>query len=208
LIKHGAHQLWRRFTTELSRRDRQCLGRWVQTLSREHRLVGDRDPGLKQALRLPIAFFAEGLRIIDGFDAARRHYHRASLVQRKPGASGIFRRELALFRESLRGVMEGVNEVRAQLASMEKAGHTPYDARVLARHRKDLAALVRLVDGAVKKGLGLPYFETLLWLPKRYFESNLDRFEIQNTYFDPFEGVKWLVPGEGGTARSRRHRRG
>ncbi len=190
-IREGAHQLWRRLSPVLSRSDRGKLRRLVRDAREHYRSIGDLDPDLRRALRLPVSLFEESLAIIDAFDRAWAAYHAASTTQRE-GTAKAFSRQIEKTKAHLRQAVEGMRRFRLALKEQEKSGYTPYDANAVSRFARELAGVPNLIDRIVQRDLPLPYFERLLYLPDCYYASNLEQAKLQTMFFERYPNLPWL----------------
>ena len=196
LISEGPQVLWARYSPALAPRDFRVLDSLLKRASQSHARLGTRDPGLKEALRLPLVLFGEGLRIVTAFDQAWAHYHRAALAERRAGKRKEFRDGIHGAVAQLRRAMEGVANYRAALLGLEKTGHTSYDSYALGRHLKNMAGVLTLIGKVVREDYGLPYFERLINLPDAYHHSNLQQLRIQNTFHPLRPSLLWPVRKE------------
>lgn len=193
LFLNGPQQLWRRVSPLLSPKDRLHMRGLLAKAGTHAKRIGDRDPGLKQSLRLPMSLFEECLNIIDAFDRAWAEYHRASKIERQPGAKSEFNKRIAGSVAQLKEAMASIARFRREVLVLEKkTGHTPYDAYALAELIKALQRVPPLMLAAARGKQGLPYFEKLLYLPDPYCESNLRQIQVQNTFHERYAGLPWI----------------
>lgn len=199
LIMEGPHRMWRRLTGAFSVQDREKIVSLLKTARTAYLKIGTRDIVLRKALRFPIILFETGLTILDSFDRAWDHYHRAALLQKtKPKE---YRRHLAVSAKFVNRTANTVMHYRDFLQKLRSTGYTPYDLYVLSGHIRDLRQTMRLIKRCERGNIGLPYFEKLLCPPNRYQQSSLSQIRIQNVFHEPVPNAEWLKPGVRKTGR-------
>ncbi len=188
LIPDNPWKMWRACSPLLSPARRTGLRRRIARAESARARLGPRDTGLNRALRYPVRLMTHMLDILDAFDAAWTHYHRAALLQgrHRPYAPALRRAAAAL-----RSVLEACDAIRRELKAVEYTGHAPYDAIALGRHRAALARVLPLLDALARAGDPLPYFEKLFYLPDSYYTSNLAQLRLINTFFERTPGLPW-----------------
>jgi hypothetical protein len=193
LFLEGPHMLWRRFSALLDGKDRAEMAARLREAERCLAQVGDRDPGLKDALRLPLALWGEGLALIHALDDAWAEYHAAALAERDLRRGVAFACHLHNACGRIRQAANAVGRYRRVILRHERAfGHTAYDAWVLARHEQNLRGVCDLARACAGDDGGLPYFEKLLQLPDAYHNSNLRQIQVQNTFHQRCADLPWL----------------
>lgn len=193
LIVWGPAYLWQRWSPVLppaARRQIAALLRQSACLWRE---LGQRDPSLRQALRLPLVLLTESLAILRAFDRAWAFYHRAAERERAAGAARGFRQDIRRAVSEIRMAADAVRRYRRQLCDLQATGHTPYDAYALDRHAAQLINLARRIFQVAEERNGLPYFGKLLYWPDSYQVSNLRQFRLQNTYQTRRADLPWPI---------------
>lgn len=181
LFRRGPDGLHQRISPELSPAMRREARQLLATAATQSQLLAGNDEDLLRAIRLPVTTYATALDVLDGFDAAWRHYHAASLIERDPAASKTFSREIEAAIAQLRDVRESIGRLRARLVDMEPMGHTPYDAILLDRWCQCLDATANVIDAAARESIGLPAFHKLLYPPDAAHLPNLDQYRLQYT---------------------------
>jgi hypothetical protein len=195
LFLDGPHMLWRRTTSVLTPAVRKELRGLIAAAWKQHASLGNRDPLLKNALALGPALFEKCLAIIDAFDETWGHYHRAALLERKPGSRAAFKAELGKAIRALAGATRSMAILRGVMLQLEKkTGHTAYDAYALGEWIKAVNRIPGLIREAAEDGSGMPAFEKLLYLPRCYYESNLTQLRVQNTFHNWFPGTGRTTP--------------
>jgi len=203
LVTKGPNSLWLRWSPAFPPARRKKLRAQLANAAQHHVRIGNRDPGLKQALALPLTLHGECLHILAAFDLAWHHYHAAAEFQVHSGGRAHFQRAINQAVAAIETAAAAVQRYRQQLRGLEKAGHTPYDCHALGLHVVELHKLGRLIRQAARHCDGLPYFGKLLYAPDHFSISNLRQFQVQNIFHDRYPGempwpVRWPQPRQSG----------
>lgn len=194
LFQDGPYGMWRFKSPSLSPKDRTRIARHLKEAQGAYRRIGQRDPALKTALEVPLILLHEILEIFNAFDQAWGHYHRASLIEHRPRQSKIFSRHINQTIEQVRRIAASLRILESTYKAHEVTGHTPYDAYVLAEHRKVLLQhVIPLIRRLARNHDGLPYFEKVFYLPDTYRISNMKQFEFKDHFFQRFADCPWPV---------------
>jgi len=203
LVTKGPQSLWQKWSPSYPPARRKKLMKLLAKAAQQYARIGNRDPGLKQSLILPVTLHTECFRVIAAFDMAWHHYHAAADYQVRPGGRANFQRAINQSVAAIADAAAAVERYRQQLRALEQTGHTPYDSHALGLHVIELRKLGQLIRLVARQRDGLPYFGKLLYVPDSYCVSNLRQLQIQNTFYDRSPGdapwpVRWPQPRPGG----------
>ena len=193
LIVRGPAELWRSLSPVLTQDDRRRYLRHIAAADQAIQGAAPHDAMLQKALAVPVLMARAAVGVIDAMDDAWTHYHQASLVERDPSRRAEFEASIDAAVASIHAAAESMDPYRLALKELSATtGHTPYDAYALSLFQKDLFQVAKLVRSAAKAGIGLPYFERLLYRPDWHHISNMKQLQIRHVFTQRQNHTRWL----------------
>lgn len=188
LIVDGSHIMWRMLTSKFSADDLKNFSALVTSTEQCYQKMNIEDQWLRKALALPLTLCRLCLDITDAYDSALSYYHQAALIERSEKKR--FHANLDKCCDRFSRITELIKAFCHDSRFILRTGHTPYDFYALKQHCKSVDKIPVLIRKCAREGIGMPHFQKLLYLPNDYKISNYKQFELQNTFYDPFEKRK------------------
>ncbi len=193
IFQRHPYWFWRRAAPVLPPTERRRLSALLRAARDRYGRIGTGDASLKRALALPLVIWEEAMAILAAFDKAWSRYHRAALLERRPGRRVQFERCIRETLDALAAAGTHIRQIARTCKALEPSGQSPYDSFVLQRHAAAMADVTRLIRDVVADGSGLPYFEKLFNLPDSYGISNLKQFQFKSEFAPQPADLPWPV---------------